>query len=77
MTGVAHELGPKAVEALAAAAEKLLEEGATDQALVALVEAVAAATRADVAIVRTASSPAGELVSRSVEASSPSLASDF
>jgi len=62
MTGVAHELEPEAVEALAAAAEKLLEEGATDQALTALVEAVAIATGADVAIVRTASSPGGERV---------------
>src|SRR6266545_2242750 len=76
MTGVAHELEPEAVEALAAAAEKLLEEGATDQALTALVEAVAIATGADVAIVRTASSPGGELVARAVEAASPALAAD-
>src|SRR6266545_3896731 len=76
MTGVAHELEPEAVEALSAAAERLLEEGATDQALVALVEAVAVATGADVAIVRTASSPGGELVARAVEAASPALAAE-
>jgi serine phosphatase RsbU (regulator of sigma subunit) len=76
MTGVTHELEPKAVEALSVAAEKLLEEGATDQALVALVEAVAVATGADVAIVRTASSPGGELVVRAVEAASPALAAE-
>jgi serine phosphatase RsbU (regulator of sigma subunit) len=75
MTGVAHELEPEAVEALAAAAERLLDEGATDQALVALVEAVAAATGADIAIVRTAS-PGGELLARAVEAASPALAAE-
>ena len=76
MTGVAHELESGAVEGLAAAAERLLEEGATDHALVALVEAVAAAAGADLAIVRTASSPGGELVARAVEAASPALAAE-
>jgi serine phosphatase RsbU (regulator of sigma subunit) len=76
MTGVAHELEPQAVEALAAAAEKLLEEGATDRALVTLAGAVAAATAADLAIVRTASS-GGELVARAVEAPSPAVAAEL
>jgi serine phosphatase RsbU (regulator of sigma subunit) len=76
MTGVAHELESGAVEGLAAAAERLLEEGATDHALVALVEAIAAAAGADLAIVRTALSPGGELVARAVEAASPALAAE-
>jgi len=77
MTGVAHALEPETVEALAAAAARLLEEGTTDLALVALVEAVALATGADLAIIRTASPPGGELVARAVHAGSPALAAEL
>jgi serine phosphatase RsbU (regulator of sigma subunit)/uncharacterized protein YigA (DUF484 family) len=77
VTGVAHELEPEAVEALAAAAEGLLEEGATPRALAALVEAVAASTGADVAIVRTHGQAGGDLVARAVHSASPALAAEL
>ena len=57
-----HELEPDAVDALAAAAGTLLEEGATARALDSLVEAVAAATQAELVIARVAHSAAGDLL---------------
>jgi serine phosphatase RsbU (regulator of sigma subunit) len=77
VTGVAHELEPGAVEALAAAAGSLLEEGVTPRALNALVEAVAASTGADLAIVRTHGQAGGDLVARAVHSISPALAAEL
>jgi serine phosphatase RsbU (regulator of sigma subunit)/uncharacterized protein YigA (DUF484 family) len=77
MTGVMHELEPEAVEALARAAESLLDEGVTGHALDALVEAVAAATSSDLTIARTAGAPGGDLVARAVHSLSPALAAEL
>jgi serine phosphatase RsbU (regulator of sigma subunit) len=77
VTGVAHELEPEAVEALATAAEGLLDEGVTARALAALVEAVAASTGADLAIVRTHGQAGGDLVARAVHSASPALAAEL
>ena len=77
MAGVAYEVEPELVEALAAAAGALLEDGGTRSSLVALVDAVAAATGADVAIARTAPPSGGELVARAVHASSPALSAEL
>jgi serine phosphatase RsbU (regulator of sigma subunit)/uncharacterized protein YigA (DUF484 family) len=77
MTGVVHELEPDAVDALAAAAGTLLEEGATARALDSLVEAVAAATQAELVIARVAHSAAGDLLARAVSSSSPALAAEL
>ncbi len=77
MTGVVHELEPEAVEALARAAESLLDEGVTDFALAALVEAVAVATSSDLAIARTATASGGDLVARAVHSLSPALAAEL
>jgi serine phosphatase RsbU (regulator of sigma subunit) len=77
VTGVAHELEPEAVEALAAAAESLLDEGVTARGLDALVEAVAASTRADLAIVRMHGQAGGDLVARAVHSGSPALAAEL
>jgi serine phosphatase RsbU (regulator of sigma subunit) len=76
MTGVADEVEPHAVEALAAAAGNLLEDGDAAEALSAIVAAVAAATRADLVIARTVSA-AGDLVARAVQAASPALAAEL
>ena len=77
MTGVVHELEPDAVDALAAAAGTLLEEGATPRALDLLVEAVAAAVQAELVIARVAHSAAGDLLARAVTSSSPALAAEL
>jgi serine phosphatase RsbU (regulator of sigma subunit) len=77
MTGVVHELEPDAVDALAAAAGTLLEEGATPRALDSLVEAVAAAVQAELVIARVAHSAAGDLLARAVTSSSPALAAEL
>ena len=77
MTGVVHELEPDAVDALAAAAGTLLEEGATPRALDSLVEAVAAAAQAELVIARVAHSAAGALLARAVTSSSPALAAEL
>jgi serine phosphatase RsbU (regulator of sigma subunit) len=77
MAGVAYDGEPESVEALAAAAAALLEEGATGRSLAALVEAVAEATGADVAIARTTSPSGAELVARAVHAASPALAAEL
>jgi serine phosphatase RsbU (regulator of sigma subunit) len=77
MTGVVHELEPGAVDALAAAAEALLEQGATARALDALVEAVAVATHAELVIARVAPSGGGDLVARAVTSFSPALAAEL
>jgi serine phosphatase RsbU (regulator of sigma subunit)/uncharacterized protein YigA (DUF484 family) len=77
MTGVAHELEPHAVEALAQAAGRLLDEEAPGKALADLAEAAAAAVGADLAVVRTASSPGDELVARAVHAGSSAAAAEL
>jgi serine phosphatase RsbU (regulator of sigma subunit)/uncharacterized protein YigA (DUF484 family) len=77
MTGVIHELEPDAVDALAAAAEALLEEGATARALDALVEAVAAATHVELVIARVAPSAGADLMARAVASFSPALAAEL
>ena len=77
MTGVAHELEPQAVEALAEAAGRLLEEDVPGRALAELAEAAAAAVGADLAIVRTISSSADELVTRAVHAGSSAVAAEL
>jgi serine phosphatase RsbU (regulator of sigma subunit) len=77
MTGVMHELEPEAVEALARAAESLLDEGVTERALDGLVEAVAVATSSDLAIARTAAAAGGDLVARAVHSLSPALAAEL
>ena len=77
MAGVTYELEPGSVEALAAAAGNLLEDGPVGPSLARLLEAIAAATGADVAIARTAPAPGADLVARAVYASSPALAADL
>jgi serine phosphatase RsbU (regulator of sigma subunit) len=77
MTGVVHEPEADAVDALAAAAEALLEQGATARALDALVEAVAAATHAELVIARVVPSGGGDLVARAVTSFSPALAAEL
>jgi serine phosphatase RsbU (regulator of sigma subunit) len=77
VTGVAHELEPEAVEALAAAAESLLDEGVTPRALDALVAAVAASTGAELAIARTHGQAGGDLVARAVHSGSPAVAAEL
>jgi serine phosphatase RsbU (regulator of sigma subunit) len=76
MTGVAQELEPDAVEALAAAAGRLLEDGAPRHALGALAEAAAKAVGADLVIARTASA-GEELVARAVHATSSAVAAEL
>jgi serine phosphatase RsbU (regulator of sigma subunit) len=77
MAGVAYEAESEAVEALAAAAERLLEYGPAGHALGSLVEAVALATGADMVIARTAIASGGDLVARAVHAASPALAAEL
>jgi serine phosphatase RsbU (regulator of sigma subunit) len=77
MTGVAHELGPHGVEALAAAAANLLDDSTPGRALVALAGAAAAATGAELAIVRTASLSGDELFARAVHAGSSAVAAEL
>jgi serine phosphatase RsbU (regulator of sigma subunit) len=77
MAGATHQLEPDTVDALAAAAGSLLEDGPVGPALASLVEATAAATGADVVIVRTAVAPGSELVARAVHAASPALAAEL
>jgi serine phosphatase RsbU (regulator of sigma subunit) len=77
MTGVAHELEPHAVEALAEAAGRLLEEDAPGKALADLAKAAAAAVGADLAVVRTLSSSGDDLVARAVHASSSAVAAEL
>jgi serine phosphatase RsbU (regulator of sigma subunit) len=77
MTGVAHEFEPHAVEALAQAAGRLLDEDAPGKALAELAEAAAAAVGADLAVVRTASSSRDGLVARAVHAASSAVAAEL
>jgi serine phosphatase RsbU (regulator of sigma subunit) len=77
MTGVAQELEPEAVDALAAAAEALLEDGATARALDSLVDAVAAATGAELVIARMTPPGGGDLLARAVASVSPALAAEL
>jgi serine phosphatase RsbU (regulator of sigma subunit) len=77
MAGVAYEVEDGLVEALAAAAGALLEDGATGRSLGALLEAAAAATGAEVAIARTAGPSGGDLLARAVYAASPALAAEL
>jgi serine phosphatase RsbU (regulator of sigma subunit) len=77
MSGVTYDVEPEAVEALAAAAARLLEFGATGHALGALVEAVATATGAEMVIVRTPSAAGNDLLARAVHAASPALAAEL
>jgi serine phosphatase RsbU (regulator of sigma subunit) len=77
MTGAAKELEPDAVDALAAAAEALLEHGATARALDSLVDAVTAATRAELVIARVAPATGGDLLARAVASVSPALAAEL
>jgi serine phosphatase RsbU (regulator of sigma subunit)/uncharacterized protein YigA (DUF484 family) len=77
MTGVVHELEPDAVDAIAAAAGTLLAEGATPRALDSLVEAVAAAARAELVIARIGPPAGGDLLARAVTSSSPALAAEL
>jgi serine phosphatase RsbU (regulator of sigma subunit)/uncharacterized protein YigA (DUF484 family) len=77
MTGVTQELEPDAVDALAGAAEALLEHGATARALDSLVDAVAAATRAELVIARVAPPTGGDLLARAVASVSPALAAEL
>jgi serine phosphatase RsbU (regulator of sigma subunit)/uncharacterized protein YigA (DUF484 family) len=77
MAGVSHEVESMGVEALAAAAARLLDAGLGGSALGALVEAVATATGSDVAIARTVSGSSGDLVARAVFSASPALAAEL
>jgi serine phosphatase RsbU (regulator of sigma subunit) len=77
MEGVSYEVEPAGVDALAAAAARLLDAGLGGPALGGLVEAVALATGSDVAIARVASSLAGDLVARAVYGASPALAAEL
>jgi serine phosphatase RsbU (regulator of sigma subunit) len=77
MTGVAQELEPDAVEALAAAAGSLLEDGAPRQAFAALSEAAGRAVGADRVIARPVSASGDELVARAVHAASSAVAAEL
>jgi serine phosphatase RsbU (regulator of sigma subunit) len=77
MTGVAHELEPDAVEALAAAARSLVDEQGLGKGLAALAEAAATAVGADLVIARTASPTGDELVARAVHAASSAVAAEL
>jgi serine phosphatase RsbU (regulator of sigma subunit)/uncharacterized protein YigA (DUF484 family) len=77
MTGVVPELEPDAVDAIAAAAGTLLDEGATARALDSLVEAVAAAAHAELVIARIGPPTGGDLLARAVTSFSPALAAEL
>jgi serine phosphatase RsbU (regulator of sigma subunit) len=77
MTGVARELEADAVEALAAAAGGLLENGGTGGTLAALAEAASVAIGADLAIARTVSASGEDLAANGVHAVSSAVAAEL
>jgi serine phosphatase RsbU (regulator of sigma subunit) len=77
MAGVTYELETGSIEALAAAAGNLLDDGPVGATLGALAEAIAGVTHVELAIARTASAPGSDLVARGVHAASPALAAEL